>query len=344
MGSFGRLGLSLAVATLSLAAVESVAIAADAPSVDSSAENSSAGRSTEAQPSSLASNDEAEQIARFDSARSHFEVGQYEACVDELSQLESELGKEQQADIFRDDIRLYWASCLIALGKNEAGEEVMRRAILANPQMAEPDRLIFPEAVVERFFSVRGQLVEEIRDAEARRLEDWRRKQAAQRAEEYREEQRIEELERRANQTELVAVNRRGFAYVPFGVGQFQNEDDVLAYVFLSSELLFGTTSLVAFGAEIAYRTEGAELTDEAEQSANYDNIQTARTIGVVTGFTTIGLMIAGIIEANLNFKAEIPLGWRNNQKEEQPKLKIHPISQQSESGMAPGLGLDLRF
>ena len=124
-----------------------------------------------------------------------FEAGQYDDCAKELDALLDPKGKRPltQANV-KETARIYHSACLIGSGQFERADQPLRDAIRDNLQMKPPDSLVFPRAVVERFLRVQQSMNEEIRAAEAKRLE--RAKELAARKQEQERLQAREPLHR----------------------------------------------------------------------------------------------------------------------------------------------------
>ncbi len=231
-----------------------------------------------------------------------FEAGKYAQCAEELAVLLDPKSRERLRD---PDViataRIYHASCLIGGGRTAEADQPLRDAILADPQMKPPDQMVFPGPVVERFLRVRDTLHEEIRKAEQMKVERARR-EAEQRALKAREQsERVRALEELASREVVIVKNRRWLALIPFGVGQFQNQNPELGWVFLTSEIALGATALTA----LAMQTH---FTLEAHEVQNPDNnavLKTWNTLLDVSAWAFVGVAVLGIAEAELSFVPE---------------------------------------
>ena len=149
-----------------------------------------------------------------------------------------------------ESARIYHAACLIGSGQTQLADEPLRAAIRQNPQMKPPDSLVFPPQVIDRFLRVRETMFDVIRKAEDERVKAAQEARKAARARAKRERARVAGLERLAQEETMITPRTRWLALVPFGVGQFQNQDKSLGYVFLTSEILLAATTLTALGVE----------------------------------------------------------------------------------------------
>lgn len=232
-----------------------------------------------------------------------YEAGKYRECAEGLSKLLSATSEQHLREPgIVATARIYHAACLIGSGSPEAADEPLREAIRSNMQMRPPDSLVFPPPVIERFLRVRQSLYDEIKKSEEQRVEQIRKASEEQAARERAERSRVLELERLATREAIVVRNRRGIAMVPFGVGQFQNGDEGLGWVFLTSEIALGATALTSLAMQ-------SYLEVQAEQMKNPENnavLQTWHSLLVVSSYGFLGVAAAGILQAQLSFVPEV--------------------------------------
>ncbi len=234
-----------------------------------------------------------------------YEAARFAECVSEFESLLGGDGgrKLEQKDVI-EKARVYYAACLIATGKRDAASEQFRTAIRENPTLRPPDSLIFPQTVIDVFFSVADSMQEEIERAQAARLEAA--KKAADRAAKKAaaERARVRRLEEYARSEVVVTKNRRWLAMVPFGVGQFQNDDTALGWIFLGTEAALAGTTL---GALIAYLSFNAQVDDNPQPDpvALNQALDTSYLVLVISSWGFIGVATTGIVQAQIAFKPE---------------------------------------
>ena len=233
-----------------------------------------------------------------------YEAGKYGECASSLKRLLSTEGPHpfHEPDVI-ESARIYHAACLIGSGQNQLADEPLRAAIRQNPQMKAPDSLVFPPQVIDRFLRVRETMFDVIKKAEDERVKRaqeaaWQQEQRAK-----RERERVVRLEQLAQQETLITPRTRWLALVPFGVGQFQNQDKSLGYVFLTSEILLGASTLTTLGVEthLVLATSQLDKPDPSNDSRNKD----WKTALVVSSYAWLGVSLIGIIEAQLSFVPE---------------------------------------
>ncbi|HXK18224.1 MAG TPA: hypothetical protein VNG33_10505 [Polyangiaceae bacterium] len=238
-----------------------------------------------------------------------YEAGKYRECGSEIERLLDPLGKAQlRTPSIVENARVYWAACLLGAGDGDAADVPLRAAIHENPQMKPPDNLVFPQPVVDHFLKVRDSLVNEIRAAEQTRIKQAQAEARQRQLALARDRDRMRALEQLARQETIVVRNRRSFAYVPFGVGQFQNRDPVLGYTLLVSEALLSSASLTAIIVQTRLQTQADDLrraghpVDDAKQQRNYDTWSVVKT-GAFWAFAAVA--VGGIVQAQLEFVPE---------------------------------------
>lgn len=237
------------------------------------------------------------------------EAAKYDQCVAELDRLLDPNGKRPLKDPqIVETARLYHATCYIGLGKPELADEPLRQAIRNNPQMRTPDSLLFPQRVIERFISVRDSMVDELRAKERTAIENARRQAAERLTEDNERWAYMLQLERLAREEVVVVKNKRWVAAVPFGVGQFQNGDTALGWVFFGTEAALGITALTALNVHTHLNTKVGEA-KERGASAAPDVNERLDDWHLALELSTYGLIAVaalGIAEAQLSFVPEV--------------------------------------
>jgi hypothetical protein len=256
-------------------------------------------------PSEVALSDDAE-LARIVSL---VEAAKYEECVARLDRLLDANGSRplKSPDVI-ETARIYHATCFIGLGKPELADVPLRNAIRANPQMRAPDSLVFPPRVVERFLRVREGLFLELQAAEQAAIANARREAAEKQRRENDERARMLALEQLARQEIVVVENRRWIALLPFGAGQFQNDNRGLGWALLGTELVLGAAALTALGVHTHLQANSAEVLNRQSSVASTENDR-ARNWFLALRLTTygfIGTHVLGVAEAQLSFVPQV--------------------------------------
>jgi hypothetical protein len=256
-------------------------------------------------------------------ATAFYEAGQYAQCADSFGAL---LDDPTQATSIapraREQASVYRAACLIALGRTDEADETFRRAVHENPQMAVPNAIVFPPAVIERFIIVRTTLLEEIRRADEERAARERQAALVTQEKAEQEKMRVQRLEKLASEETLVVQNQRWIAWVPFGVGQFQNRDYAMGAGFLATEVLLAATAITATSIELSLNAQAQGGSGVINVQQLNQNLRTANEVTLIatTGFVLVAGL--GILQANLAFVPEFPGGTRPRAK---PKRSVPP-------------------
>ena len=288
-----------------------------------------------AQPSAEPTADE----ASLQLAVSLYEAGKYDECINDFAKLLPKGQPRLEDPEVIERARIYYAACLIGAGKVEPAEEQMRRAIRDNPQMSPPSSLVYPQVVVDRFIRVRLSMLDEIEKAEAERLKKAQAAAKAAAARRAQERQRVRRLEQLAQEEVTVVRNSRLIAAIPFGVGQFQNRDAALGYIFFGTELALASTALTSMILQL--RLNAQVDAAPAERAAQQ---RTVHNVLVFSSWGFVGAAAAGVLQAQLAFRPE----FREKRRRPLPDDVRRPRPSQAQvapylTPSASGLSLGLR-
>jgi tetratricopeptide (TPR) repeat protein len=247
--------------------------------------------------------------AAMDRARIYYESAKYGACVEAFRRLLDRPDALNAKE--RPTARTYLAACLIASGKVEEARQQFRQAILEDRQLEPPDPVVFPQAVIDVFLQVRSTLMDALRRQQE---EDLRRSQleaAAQLERAQRERQRVAELQRLAALETVIRKNERWMAWLPFGLGQFHNDDETLGWLFLGTEMALAVTAITATSIELGLHSQAQGGRAPLDNVDLTNKVRVAHQVGTVAWVSLIGVAAVGIIEANISYRSELPLGQR---------------------------------
>jgi tetratricopeptide (TPR) repeat protein len=247
--------------------------------------------------------------AALERARIYYESGRYVPCVDAFTRLLERATRLPLKE--RGVARVYLAACLIASGRTEEARLQFRQAILEDRQLEAPDPVVFPPTVVDVFVQVRSSLMEALQRQQEEELQRGRQEAEARLKAEQRERWRVAELERLAALETVVRRNDRWMAWLPFGLGQFQNEDNTLGWIFLTAEGALAITALTATSIELGLHSQADGGRAPLDSTDLTNKVRSARRVGTVAWVTLVGVAAAGILEANLSFREEIEVGQR---------------------------------
>jgi tetratricopeptide (TPR) repeat protein len=240
--------------------------------------------------------------------------------------------------------RMYLGASLLSQGKKEDAKEVFEKLVLDDPTF-DPDPLSFPGDAINTFIDVRSSLLEQIRNAQQTAARLAAEKRAREAAEREKQREWFEKVKAQAAEEKITVRHNRIIASLPFGVGQFQNGQPVLGWLFLGTEIAAIGGTAVTYGMYAYARSrENEELRrpggDVNRLVAQYH--QRAEDLRVVNlGFAGAFAAIAaiGIVQAHLAYVPESP----EKKKRDLPPLSVRPSSKpvtatagMSLSGIAP--------
>jgi len=273
-------------------------------------------------------------------------AARYEECSARLGQLLNPTSERPLRDPnVIETARIYHATCLLGLDKQDLADEPLRAAIRKNPQMRAPDGLVFPQKVVDRFLKVREELYAELRAAQRAAI-DKAQKEAREKQQQESETWALMLLyERLAREEVVITKNRRWIALVPFGVGQFQNGENALGWVIFGAEAALGLTALTSLAVHSHLQAEvdavlARGFRPEPEVQDRLQNWHLALTL---SSYGFVGIAVAGIAQAQIAFVPEV----RTVRERKLPTLKDAGLTLRPNVAVAPGgamLGVSGRF
>ncbi len=244
----------------------------------------------------------ADELAEFESARRLYERQNYARAAKEFESLVGGVVPRAQNPVVRLESRKYLGASDLFLGKDEDAREQFRLLLEEDPDY-DIDAVAFPEAVVATFQEVKVQFERERARREA--LDDARVEQ--ERSDELeqlvRQQRRIDELEAFANSQVVEKQNSRWIAALPFGIGQFQNENRRLGIMFAVMESAFLAASIATFIGHNSLRNENP-APDEIDRA---QRVERALRIGNwVSVAGLVAFYTAGVVEAQVRFRPVI--------------------------------------
>lgn len=199
-------------------------------------------------------------------------------------------------------------------------------AILRAQPTYQPNTSLFPQDLVDVFVVVRGRLAEENVEAARKKADAAQRQKEQEDARKKADAEYVAALEKQAAEETVLVERSRLYAFVPFGVGQYQNGDNGLAVGFAAFEAIAGITSLVT------YLYEQDLVTQRAANPARFDNDAADAQIAgwalanrIATG-VLIGSAVIGIVEANVSYE------------DAEPQTRQRPLPKRKAASVTPVL------
>lgn len=241
----------------------------------------------------------ADELEDFQLAKNAYESQNYPLAIERFEVLVVGDSPKLKSRPLVLESRKYLAVSYLFAGQRKKAEAQFE-ALLKEESSYELDPLEFSTEVLDLFTSVRTRLHRE--RSEAQTLEQKAKEEQQRRAKQAADE-RSKNLQRLVQlaQTERVEYRHsRWVASLPLGVGQYQNGDETLGTLFLVSELALAAVSLTSFLIHDS-------LHDVTPSPNQRDNAQFAEEASRITNWAATGALfavaLAGIVEANLNFK-----------------------------------------
>jgi tetratricopeptide (TPR) repeat protein len=234
-----------------------------------------------------------------------------------------------------NDARMYLGAVLLAEGKKDEAAKTFDQLLQANPDY-QPDPLRISLDAIDVFIDARARARERIAKNRSDQVLKAQEERAKNEAGRQKAALRLAMLEKLASTELVIERHSRWVALVPFGAGQFQNGEDTLGWLFLSTQAALAGGALVSGGLSIYY---GAQVTDLYQRgNPSYTGYQTAAKQSLLTCyFLDAGLVVAavaGIVQAQIAFVPERV----QTRTRELPALSLSPV-------ISPGLlGLQGRF
>ena len=286
----------------------------------------------------------ADEIADFETARRAYDSQAYDHAA---ALFESMVGGEVpriQNELLIVESRKYLGAAYLFIDRRADAEEQFRELLRQDPSY-ELDPIAFPEDVHQVFGVVRNRLEAQSAEAEAEReaAERRRREETMQRM--LRQEGRIQRLEELAREEVVETESSRLIATIPFGIGQFQNEDTTGGRVFAISEATLALGS-VATWATFQWAKNRA-LSDAVERESDKQRLERVADIMRplnITLFSLLGaVVVIGITHAHLKF---VPTRRRVRQRDLPEDLEVQePPGTSVNLSIGPGrLDLQLAF
>jgi tetratricopeptide (TPR) repeat protein len=272
----------------------------------------------------------ADELSDFEAARRSYDQQSYEKAAKNLESLVGGPVPRATNPVVRLEARKYLGATYLFLGREDDAREQFRLLLEEDPNY-EIDPVAFPEAVVQMFQQVQGQFAKERAQREALEEARSQRERAGELEEMIRQQQRIQGLEELAATETVEKVNSRWIAALPFGIGQFQNENRNLGIMFAVTESAFLAASIATFVGHNSLRDENP-APDELERARR---IERALRIGNwVSVGALLSFYVAGVVEAEVRFRPVI----RTTRKRELPEDLQSPQSSRPEIRFELGL------
>jgi len=244
----------------------------------------------------------ADELSDFESARRNYDKQNYAKAARGLESLVGGAVPRATNPVVRLEARKYLGATYLFLGKDKRAREQFRSLLEEDPDY-DIDPVAFPEAVVQTFQEVKKKVSAQRARKDALEAARRQRERSDEVEELVRQQQRIQTLEELASVETVEKVNSRWIAAIPFGAGQFQNEERGLGIMFAVTESAFVAASIATFIGHNSLRDENP-APSEIERARR---VERALRIGNwVSVGAFLSFAIAGVVEAEVRFKPVI--------------------------------------
>lgn len=272
----------------------------------------------------------ADELSDFEAARRSYDRQSYAKAARGFESLVGGAVPRASNPVVRLESRKYLGATYLFLDREQDAREQFRLLLEEDPEY-DIDPVAFPEAVVATFQDVQADVAEERAAREAIDEARVQRERADEMEELIRQQQRIEALEELAATEVIEKQNSRWIAALPFGIGQFQNENRPLGIMFAVTESTFLLASILTFVGHNSLRDENPsnDQLDRARRVERALRIGNWVSVGALLSF-----YVAGVVEAEVRFKPVI----RRERKRELPDPLPPPQSRGPEVRFQLGL------
>jgi hypothetical protein len=244
----------------------------------------------------------ADELSDFEAARRNYDRQSYAKAARGFESLVGGAVPRAQNPVVRLESRKYLGATYLFLEREDDAREQFRLLLEEDPEY-DIDPVAFPEAVVTTFQEVQVQVEEERATQDALDAARLQRERAGELEELIAQQQRMEALEELASTEVVEKRNSRWIAALPFGVGQFQNENKRLGIMFAVTESAFLAASIATFVGHNSLRDEdpSPDQLDRARRVERALRIGNWVSVGALLSF-----YIAGVVEAEVRFRPVI--------------------------------------
>lgn len=215
-----------------------------------------------------------------------------------------------QSPTLLDHAHAYLGATLIELGKPRDEALLEFKAVLLHNANYQPQNLmVFPTKVLDAFVDAKVLYQKEILAEKERREREEREKREREEREKEKQRLYLAALEKQAGEQIETTKRNRLLTFVPFGVGQFQNGQSALGWIFLTTQTALLAGGAIAGGLAL-YNLDQYNLWLSSESKANKNyfigEYRTRFNQAVIANWIFDGAFVlaavAGMIQANFAF------------------------------------------
>jgi hypothetical protein len=264
----------------------------------------------------------ADDLADFQRARNAYDTGDYPLAAQRFDELLQREPPPSRA--IREECLQYLGASLLFQGNSRDAGVAFERLLVLEPEW-EMDPAVFPTPILDEFAQIKAEMRERLQALQAaeQQLAELERQRRAE-----EERLRREALEEALRPRYLLREDQDRslfLAFVPFGVGQFQNGHDTKGWTFFGIETaLFAANAWTFFAWDWYTRERAGASGARAEQAASFAEGYKIASWAILG--TLLATMAAGVIDSLVGYYAEPETGWRLVSEEDVPEDQRLPV------------------
>lgn len=240
--------------------------------------------------------------------------------------------------------RSYYALALALLDRKAEAKSQFKLLLKQSPTFI-PSPAIFPQKTIELFLQAKSEVEA---DLTSQALLDQQRK-SEEAAERTAYLAYVTSLENLASKELVVSERSRWLAALPFGVGQFVNDNTALGVFFLSIEVAALGASVGTFVGHSVLSTCGTKVRPDIcgsalDPVALEEQVDQLKVANIVSTASLAALMIAGVIEAQVNFAPSVEKTRVRKLPQKPATPKALTVTGVPDAPDAVGLGVQLSW
>jgi hypothetical protein len=223
------------------------------------------------------------------------------------------------------DARMYLGAVLVAEGKKDEAGRVFEQLVLDKPDY-EPDSLRVTLDAINAFIDARTRLRDRLAELQRKQVLKQQEQRQKELEEQAKAAARLALLEKLASTQIVTERHSRWLALLPFGVGQFQNGQETLGWVFLSGETILGVTSIGAVAIALSEQVQANDAFARRDLPEAISFERRAQIAAIVADWFAAGFFAAavgGIVHAQLTYVPERV----ETRKREIPPVSVTPFA-----------------
>jgi hypothetical protein len=249
----------------------------------------------------------ASEQTEFDKARAAYLARKYDDADAHFRVLLDPQSPTLHDPVLVSQARMYWGASLLAQKKQTEAATVFEKLLLTDVSF-EPDPLSFPTDVIEFFIDTRQRLKDRLNAAAAEAVKRAGEQRAREESEKRRAAENLMLLEKMASEERNTVHHSRYVALLPFGVGQFQNDQRIAGGVFLGVEsaLLIAAGVMIPVYLNELHNIRLAYLANDTTRAEGYANrAGDERNANLALNGAFAGAALIGIAQAQIAFEPD---------------------------------------